>query len=340
MKKTTICGRMLMVMALLVSFGCAKKGEDGAEKQSEQKVKMAAIFPGSIQDADYNMLGYMALQDATESQGLKSAYSEKVAVSDAERVIKEYVNADYNILLVHGAQFNGVVGKLAADYPDTTFIIEVDGKPENPAPNVWYIERNYYIGFYVLGALAVERTETGKIGFIGGLNLPFIRGEINAVKQAIKDMKSDASLEYIFVGDFNDPLKTRQAAEGLISQGVDVIISAVNLGNFGLYNAVKEASKPVYITTTYTGKEEQAPDNYMTSDLFDFSIPVQAIVGKIIAGETTGFWPMEYGEGKERSTEFPIKNSSDAVNSRIREIAADVASGKIKVNAEMTEIQE
>ena len=42
-------------------------------------------------------------------------------------------------------------------------------------------------------------------------------------------------------------ISSRQAAEGLIANGVDVIISSVNLGNFGLYNAVKEASTQVFI---------------------------------------------------------------------------------------------
>ncbi len=334
MKKILVLALLFLIITSFSAFGGGEKEAGGGSGDN----KIAAIFPGSIQDADYNTIGYIALQEAANNAGLKSAYSEKVAVPDAERVLKEYINADFNIIFVHGAQFNGAVAKVAPDYPDVTFIIEVDAKPDVLGSNIWYIERNYYLGFYVLGSLATMKTETGKIGLIGGLELPFIRGEINAVNQSIRDLNSDATLKYIFVGDFNDPLKARQAAEGLISQGVDIIISAVNLGNFGLYNAVKEAGKPVFITTTYTDKYTQAPDNYLSSDLFNFSIPVKGIVSKIVAGEKSGFWSMEYGEGKERSTQFPIKNVSASINDAVKKISDDVASGKIKVNKVLGEV--
>ncbi len=334
MKKILV---FVLLFSLIISFSVFGGGET-EEGTDAWAIKIAAVFPGSIQDADYNTIGYIALQEAANAEGIKSAYSEKVAVPDAERVLKEYINADFSIIFVHGAQFNGAAAKVAPNYPDVTFIIEVDAKPDTLSPNIWYIERNYYTGFYVLGALASMKTETGKIGFIGGLELPFIRGEVNAINQAIKDQNSDATLEYIFVGDFNDPLKARQAAEGLMSQGADIIISAVNLGNFGLYGAVKEANKPVFLTTTYTDKLTQAPDNYLSSDLFNFSIPVKGIVAKIIAGEKSGFWSMEYGEGKARSTQFPISNVSDSINAAVKQIAEDVASGKIVVEKVLGEV--
>ena len=326
---------LFMMVALLFVFlpGCKDSGKKGAKEN-----KIAALFPGSIQDADYNTIGYVALAEAASNSGIKSAYSEKVAVPDAERVLNEYINADFNIIFVHGAQFNGAVAKVAPKYPDVTFIIEVDAPAAEPAPNIWYLERNYYVGFYVLGALSCMKTETGKIGFVGGLELPFVRGEINAINQAIKDLGSDAKLEYIFVGDFNDPLKSRQAAESLISQGADILISAVNLGNFGLFNAVKEADRPVFITTTYTGKADQAPENYLTSDIFNYTFPIKGIVQKIIDGEKGGFWSMEYGVDTERSTEFPIKNVSQEINDKVKQISTDIISGKIKVNKELSKI--
>ena len=107
----------------------------------------------------------------------------------------------------------------------------------------------------------------------------------------------------MFVGDFNDAVKARQAAEGLIGKGADVLISAVNLGNFGLYKAVKQAERTVYLTTTYTSKEDQAPDHYLTSDLFDITVPMADIVEKILAGETSGFIPIRYGPEKARPKE-------------------------------------
>ncbi|HMA58726.1 MAG TPA: hypothetical protein VKN64_00425 [Halanaerobiales bacterium] len=59
----------------------------------------------------------------------------------------------------------------------------------------------------------------------------------------------------IYVGNFNDPVKTRQTTESLISSLIsEVIISGVNLGNYELFRAVQNADRQIYITTTYTNK--------------------------------------------------------------------------------------
>ena len=92
-----------------------------------------------------------------------------------------------------------MIFKGLAQNPQVTFIGEVDDVPQNIKPNFWYMDRNYYLGFYVLGYLAALKTETGRIGYVGGLNLPFAKGEVNAAKQAIRDSGSDVELHYIFV---------------------------------------------------------------------------------------------------------------------------------------------
>jgi len=320
----TLVVTIIMVVAIGAVFA-------GGEQETSTDVRMAAIFPGSIQDADYNMLGYVGLQEVGNHFGIEVAYSEKVAVPDAERVLREYAEAGFDIIWAHGNQFNGAAVKVGPDYPNQTFILEVDDKPAELLDNFWYLERNYYTGFYVLGHLAGLKTETGVIGYVGGLELPFLRNEINAVNQALTDMNSDARLEYVFVGDFNDPVKARQAAEGLIAQRADVIISAVNAGNFGLYTAIKEARRPVYITTTYTDKYDQAPENYMTSEIFNYTIPMRDTVQAVLDGVKGGFRLMEYGQGKPRYTQLPIRNVSDEINKKVTEISRKVENGEITV---------
>lgn len=327
MKRVRLLTAVLVLLFLIISFTVSCK------KQEEKKpaFKLATIMPGSIQDADYNTIGYIATQEISKEFNLESAYSEKVAVPDVERVIKEYIADGFNIIWAHGSQFNGAALKVADENPNVTFIIEVDTKPAEMKPNVWYFHRNFHTGFYVLGALAALKTETGKIGYIGGLEMPFTHGEINAIKQAIRDLGLNVTLDYVYAGDFNDTLKARQAAESLISRGVDVIISSVNLGNYGIYNALAEAKRPVYITVKYTDKSTQAPNNYLTADLFDFRVPLREVISRVINGEKGGFLMLEYGEGKARYAQFPIKNVTEEINNKVKQIADDVASGKIQV---------
>ena len=71
------------------------------------------------------------------------------------------------------------------------FIAEGDSNLENPPANLWFIDRNFHVGFYGIGALAARATKTGKIGYIGGVTLPFSYAEVHAIQQAIKDSGSE-----------------------------------------------------------------------------------------------------------------------------------------------------
>ncbi len=300
--------------------------------------RMAVIFPGSIQDGDYNSLGYVAMQEVAKYFNMDVTFSQRVAVPDAQRVMAEYILSGYNIIWAHGGQYVGAVKGIASKYPKATFIIEDEAPPDPPLDNVITIGREYHLGFYVLGALAAMVTETKNVGYIGGLQLPFTIGEINAVYQAIQDTDPSVKLHYLYTGDFNDVLKARQGAEALIAKGCDVIISALNLGNYGLFEAVKRASRKVYFTATYTSKLQYAPDNFLAADLFNFTPTLIQIVEGIRSGKRSGYISMEWGEGKARYTELPVHNVSPEVNEKITKIAKAIETGDIQVIKNLREI--
>ena len=330
---------MKRLFALLLGAILVLGGLSNADAQAK-KYKLAVIMAAPIQDADYGTLAYETINFLKTKYGIQTAYAEKAQVPETERVLREYIDEGFNIIWLHGAQFTPPALKIAAEYPNVVFIAEEDIIPKTIPPNFWYMDRNYYIGFYPLGYLATLKTQTGKIGYIGGLDLPFARGEVNAIKQAIRDFGSKAEFDYLFVGDFNDVLKARQATEGLIAKGVDVIISALNMGNFGMFPAVMQSKRPVYVATTYTDKKSLAPGLYLTSDLFDFKIPLDHMVGKITKdGTKTGVVPLEYGPGKAIWTQFPIQNVSDEINAKVKKVADDIVSGKVKVIKKLDKIE-
>lgn len=333
MPRIKFTGILTITLMLVVSLFIV-----GGSVSAQDYDKFAVIYPGSIQDADYNATGYRTMQAVEEELDMEVSYSEQVAVPDASRVLSEYASSGYGIIWAHGAQFNEAVFEVAPEFPDVSFIIEADAPLDEEYENITLLERNYYPGFYVLGALATQVTETNKVGYIGGLELPFTYGELNAIDQAIDTYDSDIELKYIYVGDFNDPVKTKQSAEALISQDVDVIISGVNLGNYGLFRAVENADRDVYVTTTYTDKHNLAPDNHLTSDLFKYNPVVFEAIDRIKSGKTSNFIPMEYGPESSRYLKLPVDNVSEKVNEWVKDIAEKVASGEIEVEKNLSEI--
>ncbi|UCC88115.1 MAG: BMP family protein, partial [Anaerolineales bacterium] len=238
MRKQLIVLTALLVVLSIVAAQCAPAP---APSPAEKEYKLAVILPGVTTDADYNTLGYLGGTAVQTDLGVKMAYSESVAVPDVERVMREYIDDGYNIIFTHGGQFVSQTQALANEFPDLYFIGEGDAPVEDAPANMWVIDRNFQVGFYAIGALAAKQTQTGKIGYIGGLTLPFSNAEVHAMQQAINDLGLDVELKPVWVGDFNDPTKARELTDAMIAEGADVIVGSLNLGMFGLFEAVKGA---------------------------------------------------------------------------------------------------
>ena len=312
----------------LVAFGLVfvcHVGSPSVAAAAEAKKKMAMVFPGSIQDADYNTVGYLALQEAGKTYDMQVSQSENVAIADAERISREYANGGYDIIAYHGGQFPTISMKLAPLFPNVVFIQEASGPLPNAPANLWVIGRKWFRGFYVLGALGALTTKTNKIGFVGGVRIPDAIANLNGIQQAIKEYNPKAQLIYAHVGDFNDPLKARQAAEAQINAGADFIIIFVNYGQYGVIEAAKAAPRTVLLTTHQTEKWDVAPKLFTASLNAHFVTPYKEVVGRILKGEKAGYYEMTVGRGLEISD---IRNVPPEVASRVRGIVKDVVAGK------------
>lgn len=303
-------------------------------------MKIAAVFSGPVTDADYNQLGLLALQ-AAEDKGATITYTESVAVPDTERVLREYVAAGNNVIWTHGSQFYKATAEVAADNPDINFIAEFDGHPESMPENVWNFDRQFHLGFYAIGILASELSESGKIGYVGGLSLPFSYAEVHAMKQAIADSEASATVNAVWTGDFNDPTQAKQISTQLINDGADVIVGSLNAGTVGTFQAAAAASTPdktIWVTAKYTDKSSfDSGGNYAGTVLYDFTQPLVDVLNKIAAGETTGYYALGFDTGVTISM-------SDAVPDDVQQVVKNtmdkVKDGTITVKLDTSKISE
>lgn len=149
--------------------------------------------------------------------------------------------------------------------------------------------------------------------------------QINSVQQAIREYNPKASLVYAFTGDQNDGVKARQVAEAQISGGVDFIIVAVNLGTYGVIEAVQAAKTPGLMTTFTTDKYHMAPKVLTTSLLSDFRKPYLEIVSRVLKGERGGYYEFKPGTGMELSE---IRNVPPDTVAKVTSVFREVVAGK------------
>jgi basic membrane protein A len=106
-------------------------------------------------------------------------------------------------------------------------------------------------------------------------------------------------------------------------------LCSVNLGVYGVFEAVQSASTKVLVTVKYTDKSSMAPNNVITSYIYDFSGALKYVVKEIAEGNTKGYYKLQYG--KDIYVLFPLKNVPQEVNDKAREISDKVARGEIQV---------
>lgn len=343
MQKKAISKMYALVIALIIIIaaiaGAVWYAMQGTTTTPAKQFKFAAIMPGPVNDADYNSLGLLCTQAVGDAFQIPYAYSERVAVPDSETALRQYVGQGYNIIWVHGTQFNTYALKVAADFPDVSFICEIDSPIANATANIWTIDKKFWYGMYGIGALAAMQTKTNKIGYVLGVALPWSVGTMNAMQQAIDVYNPNATLKYVVVGDFNDPAKARLATEAMVADGEDVVVGAVNMGIYGVFEALRASGKngTVWMTGINSDKRDMLLQYYMTAVNYNYTIPVLYAINRTIGfNEKGGYTSLEYGTTKGQYVQLPINLVSADVQTGMADVCTKLENGTANVTKNLT----
>lgn len=343
---------LLVLAVLLVASACGSDdaattagegaattvAEDGADAggpdtetgdEDESLPRFAMVLPGTIQDATYNAAGFGALQYVAEEYSLETEYSETVAVVDVERVTRDYLDRGFEVVSLHGGQFLTAGLELAPEYPDSVIIVQSGGPLEDAPDNVWNIGRPYHEGYFALGALAAEVSQTSVVAFLGGLEIPLIKSSANAFIEGARHVDPQIDIVTTFSGDQSDAVTNRQAAEALISSGADVIVTSINDGIAGVAEAASRADGQVLFTSLTSDQSDIAPEHYLAGLITDFNVVYGSVVESIMDGETGGYIAQELGQGQELTAIYNVEDEN--VEGRIQELVQEIEAGDLEV---------
>jgi len=129
---------------------------------------------------------------------------------------------------------------LAPSYPNTKWI-QLFADPFEPAiPNVVTVSYDYYLGCYLSGVFAAKMSKTGKIGFIGGVSIPPLNADFNALKAGVHSVNPNATVTAAFAGSFQDPAKGQEIATQMFNDGIDYIQTDAAATDGGIIAAANE----------------------------------------------------------------------------------------------------
>jgi basic membrane protein A and related proteins len=225
----------------------AAPGADGGGEAGDVRVGLA-FDVGGRGDQSFNDAAAAGLDRAQEELGIDANEAEaslQEPDSAKEERLRALAEAGYNPIIAVGFAYSGPLAAVAEEFPDTSFAIvdDADAAADNIS-NLVFAEEE---GSFLVGAAAALKSQTGNVGFIGGVQVPLIAkfeaGYIagaEAVNPDIQVQTTYLSQPPDFSG-FADPAKGRTAAEGMFDAGADVVYHAAGGSGGGLFEAAQAA---------------------------------------------------------------------------------------------------
>ncbi|MDF2869376.1 MAG: family transporter substrate-binding protein [Anaerocolumna sp.] len=198
---------------------------------ADKTYKVAMILDSSISDGGWGAACYNAMVSAAEDSGFETLYTDGLTTADFASSIRSYCDLGIDLIFAPGNQYTDAVKEVAADYPDVKFAL-LNGTVETE--NIVSILPDAQQIGYMAGALAGLITKTGKLGFIGGMELDTTKAKLANYEAGAKAVNPEVEVFSAYAGSFSDSAKGKEIADSMVSMNdVDVMFgdaSAVDSG--------------------------------------------------------------------------------------------------------------
>lgn len=299
------------------------------------KPKVALVLArGGLGDKAFNDSANAGLQKASSELGAETKTFEfQGNDKDETELLRQIAQQSYDPIIAIGGENVAAVTTVAAEYPKLNFVIIDNVATGDNVTSVTFSELD---GDFLAGALAALMSPSGKVGYLGGADVPVIQRIRFGFEQGVKYVNPDAQIEVRLIGEKNDftGFARRDIGERLGTRmyeaGDDIIYVAAGGSGLGTIDAAKKAGKP--IITTGSDQRWIAPEVVVTSrtknmDGAVFSIIQQFMQGKLQIGTIT----LDYKSGGIGLAPISDKLVSAEILAKFEKIRADLTAGKIVV---------
>jgi basic membrane protein A len=133
------------------------------------------------------------------------------------------------------------VAATSREFPTTNFVLIDAVVEEDNVRSVLFKEQE---GSYLVGYIAGSLSQTGVVGFVGGMDIPLIRAFDLGYQEGVKAACEECRIVSNYVGTtpaaWNDPTRAKELATAQQAQGADIIYAAAGASGNGVIDFVNE----------------------------------------------------------------------------------------------------
>jgi basic membrane protein A len=209
-----------------------------------------AFVPGVIFDMggkfdkSFNEAAYVGAERFKKETGIPYREFEVTNEGQREQALANMARRGVAIIAAIGFSQRAPVEIVAKQYPNVKFTI-IDAVVD--LPNVQSVLYREQEGAFLVGLLAAMKSRTGKIGFVGGMDIPLIRkfalGYEEGARFASPKIEVLQNMTGTTPAAWADPARGAELARSQFDRGADIVFAAAGTTGIGVLQAAKDAGK-------------------------------------------------------------------------------------------------
>jgi basic membrane protein A len=289
----------------------------------------AVVFDmGGKFDKSFNQAAYEGMERWKKETGGKYLDFEIANETQREQAIRRMAERGASPIIGIGFGQASSIEKVAKEFPKLKFAI-IDMVVN--LPNVQSVVFKEQEGSYLVGVMAAKASKTGKVGFVGGMDIPLIRKFQCGYEQGAKATNPKAEVIANMTGTtgaaWNDPARGGELTKAQFNRGVDVVFAAAGGTGVGVYQAAKDAGK--LAIGVDSNQNHLHPGTMLTSMLKRVDVAVY----NVAKAHTPGVSVLGLKEGgvDYALDEHNAKLVTPDMKKAVEDAKAAILSGKVKV---------
>lgn len=328
---------LVLLNAALLALGATRAGKPVS---AEKRLRVGLVFDvGGLGDKSFNDAAYRGLTRAEAELDLETRYVEPGDGSERETALRQLAAAGFDLVIGVGFIFTDDMRAVARDFPAVKFAcIDFSINPGDPPPppNLVGLRFREEQGSFLVGALAALVSRSGKVGFVGGMDIPLIHKFQAGYTAGVRAVCPTCTVYAAYAGTepkaFADPTTGKELALAQYGRGADVIFHASGKTGIGVFNAA-EAEHRLAIGVD-ADQFHDAPCCVLTSMVKGVDVSVVDTIHAVAEGRFTG-GIRELGL-REDGVGYVYDDHNrawipDAVRARVEELRRQIIAGEIEV---------
>lgn len=328
---------LIAVFALvcLLAAGCTMRD---VTAETGNKPKVGIVFDiGGKDDRSFNAAANVGALKAAKDFPIVFRDVEPGDPTSIEPAQRAFAQYGYNLIIGVGFAQGPILVEVAKDYPRLHFVL-IDSVADSP--NVASLIFKEHEGSFLVGMIAAYTSKTGKLGFVGGMDIPLIHrfqtGYIEGAKYVNPNIVVLSNYVGITDAAWNNPGKGRELANSQYEQGADVIFQAAGNSGLGVFDAAESYKK--FAIGVDSNQNWVKPGFILTSMIKR----IDTAVYEVIKDETEGHFQggvHVYGL-ENKGVDYALDEYNKAlipqdVIEKVEKAKQDIIAGKIKVTDAM-----